>query len=102
MEDYDFKIADSVYKILDQMMDYKSAEEVCQDTLEGGGWVFSLTSQHELDQLTTELVIRHEGEQLEYWLYQNTTSNITSNLEAQTPQPGRKVQTKTSQFRNDL
>ena len=70
-------------------MDYQSAEDTCQDTLEGGGWVLRPASEDEIDQITMELVIRHEGEQLEYWIDRNTAENLTFNMDRQATQPGR-------------
>ena len=87
-EDYDFQINRSLYKILADKMDMKTALQTCQNELEGGGWVLSVESQSEMDDIATELVIRHEGTELEYWVFGNITDNFTLSQLTVPPQPG--------------
>ena len=65
-----------------------TALQACQDELEGGGWVLSLESQAEINDIATELVIRHEGPELEYWVFGNITDNFTLSTISPLPQPG--------------
>ena len=87
-EDYDFRINSSLYKILAEKMNMTTALQTCQNELEGGGWVLSVESRSEMDDISTELVIRHEGTELEYWVYGNITDNFTMSQLTVQPQPG--------------
>ena len=70
-------------------MDMDTALNSCQQELEGGGWLLSIESQTEIDDIAMELVMRHEGTELEYWVFGNITDNFTSSLITVPPQPGR-------------
>ena len=51
------------------------AEEMCNDHLYGGHLV-EIDSLEEMDMIARELVIRHVGEQFEYWAAGNITENL--------------------------
>ena len=76
-EDYDFRINNSLYKILRGKMNMTRALQTCQNELEGAGWVLIVESHAEIDAISMELVIRHEGAELEYWVFGNVTDNFT-------------------------
>ena len=87
-EDYDFRINNTLYRILRERMNFTTAIQACQNELEGGGWVLGFESDARIDAIATELVIRHEGSELEYWVYGNITDNFTLSHTADPPQPG--------------
>ena len=88
MEDYDFRLNTSLYKILGTKMNMTTALNTCQNELEGGGWVMSVKSESEINEIATELVMRHEGYELEYWVFGNVTDNFTLSQLSSPPQPG--------------
>ena len=88
-ENYDFRLENSLYKILKDKMNMTAALQACQNELEGGGWVLSIESEAEIVDIGSELLIRHEGTELEYWVFGNITDNFIHSQISTPPQSGK-------------
>ncbi len=54
------------------------AEDACWSAMDDGGWLLDISSREEIDEIARELIIRHIGGDLHYWVYGNVTDNVTA------------------------
>ena len=100
-EEFDFSNDNSYYKIMNATLTYAEAVTTCQSSLNGDGRLLNLMSTEEISQIETELIIRHEGAELEYWVDVSTSSETILNLTMELlPEgnPPQKIHCTTLQF----